>query len=204
MVDGQRQSYYGPTRADALAGRERAANHDHRQAAAREGATVADFAAEWLAAARRANGVGFLKMQPAGPPLAPFLSSSMPVPRDGHEDRGDHDHHRRWWRRLAAAVPDQPDDAGHGRPDNCRDIRQVGQEGHGLVVSRLGTCPHVARPSAENLQTRALGLTQQPAAKARSPARSLLYVPVSVACAAGEAPSVWSVATVPLSSAGRM
>jgi hypothetical protein len=31
MVDGQRQSYYGPTRADALAGRERAANHDHRR-----------------------------------------------------------------------------------------------------------------------------------------------------------------------------
>jgi integrase len=53
MVDGQRQSYYGPTRADALAGPERAANHDHRQAAARDRATVADFAAEWLAAARQ-------------------------------------------------------------------------------------------------------------------------------------------------------
>jgi hypothetical protein len=53
MVDGQRQSCYGPTRADALAGPERAANHDHRQAAARDGATVADFAAEWLAAARQ-------------------------------------------------------------------------------------------------------------------------------------------------------
>jgi len=85
MVDGQRQSYYGPTRADALAGRERAANHDHRQAAARDGATVADFAAEWLAAARRANGVGFLKMQPAGPPAcaageAPSAWSVATVP----------------------------------------------------------------------------------------------------------------------------
>lgn len=53
--------------------------------------------------------------------------------------------------RPGAAVPDQPHDAGHGRPDDYRDIRQVGQEGHGVVVSCLRSCPRVTSGRARRL-----------------------------------------------------
>jgi integrase len=49
MVDGQRQSYYGLTKADALAGPSRIDNRERRQAAV----TLADFLTDWLSASRQ-------------------------------------------------------------------------------------------------------------------------------------------------------